>query len=36
LDYVGAHGSGRPEFFIPFSIVLIALAAWGRARQLQN
>ncbi len=36
LDYIGSHGNGRPEFFIPFSIVLIAFAIFGRARQLRN
>jgi hypothetical protein len=36
LDYIGSHGNGRPEFFIPFSIVLIALAFIGRARQIRT
>ena len=36
LDYLGANGHGNPGFFIPFSILLIALAFIGRARQLQN
>ena len=36
LDYIGSHGNGRPEFFIPFSIALIAFAIFGRARQLRN
>jgi len=36
LDYVGAHGNGRPEFFIPFSIGLIVLAFIGRARQIRS
>lgn len=36
LDYSGAHGSGRPEFFIPVSLALLALAAAGRAKQLRN
>jgi hypothetical protein len=35
LDYIGSHGNGRPEFFIPFSIVLIVLAFIGRARQIR-
>lgn len=36
LDYIGSHGNGRPEFFIPFSIVLIALAFIGRTRQIRT
>ncbi len=36
LDYIGSHGSGRPEFFIPFSIVLIVLAFIGRTRQIRT
>jgi hypothetical protein len=36
LDYSGAHSSGSPEFFLPLSIALLALAAFGRARQLRN
>ena len=36
LDYIGSHGNGRPEFFIPFSIVLIVLAIIGRARQIRT
>jgi ABC-type transport system involved in multi-copper enzyme maturation permease subunit len=36
LDYIGSHGNGRPEFFIPFSIVLIILAVIGRARQIRT
>ncbi len=36
LDYMGSHNNGRPEFFIPFSIALIAIAIFGRARQLRN
>jgi hypothetical protein len=36
LDYIGAHSNGRPEFFIPLSIALIAFAIFGRARQLRN
>jgi hypothetical protein len=35
LDYVGSHGNGRPEFFIPFAIGLIVLAFIGRARQIR-
>lgn len=36
LDYIGSHGNGRPEFFIPFSIVLIVMAWIGRARQIRT
>jgi ABC-type transport system involved in multi-copper enzyme maturation permease subunit len=36
LDYIGSHGNGRPEFFIPFSIVLIAIAFIGRTRQIRT
>ncbi len=36
IDYMGAHGSGNIAFFIPFSIVLTAIAFVGRSRQLQN
>jgi hypothetical protein len=36
LDYIGSHGNGRPEFFIPFSIVLILFALVGRARQIRT
>ena len=36
LDFIGSHGNGRPEFFIPLSIVLVAFAFFGRARQLQQ
>ena len=36
LDYIGSHGNGRPEFFIPFSIVLIVMAFIGRARQIRT
>jgi hypothetical protein len=36
LDYIGSHGNGRPEFFIPFSIALIVLAVIGRARQIRT
>jgi hypothetical protein len=36
LDYIGSHGNGRLEFFIPFSIVLIVLAFIGRARQIRT
>jgi hypothetical protein len=36
LDFSGASSSGRPEFFIPFSIVLIVLAIVGRVRQVRS
>jgi hypothetical protein len=36
LDFIGAQTNGRPEFFIPLSLALIAFAFLGRARQLQN
>jgi hypothetical protein len=36
LDYIGSHGNGRPEFFIPFSIALIVLALFGRTRQFRT
>ena len=36
LDFIGAQTDGRPAFFIPFSLALIALAVIGRSRQLQN
>lgn len=36
LDYIGSHGNGRPEFFIPFSIVLIGFAFLGRTRQIHT
>ena len=36
LDYIGSHGNGRPEFFIPFSIVLIVFAFIGRTRQIRT
>jgi hypothetical protein len=36
LDFIGAQTNGRPEFFIPFSLALIAFAFFGRARQLRN
>ena len=35
LDYIGSHGNGRPEFFIPFSIGLIVIAFIGRTRQIR-
>jgi hypothetical protein len=36
LDFIGAQTDGRPEFFIPFSLALMAFAFFGRARQLRN
>jgi hypothetical protein len=36
LDFIGSHSSGSPQFFIPFSIALIAFAILGRSRQLRN
>ncbi|HSL44071.1 MAG TPA: hypothetical protein VK897_11610 [Anaerolineales bacterium] len=36
LDYIGSHGNGRPEFFIPVSIALIVFAYIGRARQIRT
>ena len=36
LDYIGSHGNGRPEFFIPFSLALISFAVFGRARQIRH
>lgn len=36
LDFIGSHGNGRPEFFIPFAIVLIVIAFIGRTRQIRT
>jgi len=36
LDFIGAQTDGRPEFFIPLSLALIAFACLGRAKQLRN
>jgi hypothetical protein len=36
MDYIGSHGNGRPEFFIPFSVGLIVIAFVGRARQIRT
>ncbi len=36
LDFIGSHSNGYPQFFILFSIALIAFAIFGRSRQLQN
>jgi hypothetical protein len=36
LDYIGSHGNGHPEFFIPLSILLIGFAFIGRSRQIRT
>jgi hypothetical protein len=36
LDFIGAQTDGRPEFFIPCALVLIAFAFFGRFRQIRN
>jgi hypothetical protein len=36
LDYIGSHGNGRPEYFIPLSILLIGFAFIGRSRQIRT
>jgi hypothetical protein len=36
LDYIGSHGNGRPEFFVPFSMALIVFAVIGRTRQIRH
>jgi hypothetical protein len=36
LDFIGAKTNGHPQFFIPFSMALIAFAVFGRVRQLRN
>jgi hypothetical protein len=36
LDFIGSHSNGSPQLFIPISIALIALAIFGRSRQLRN
>jgi hypothetical protein len=36
LDYIGSHGNGRPEFLIPFSIMLIIFAFIGRMRHIRT
>lgn len=36
LDFTGACSNGRPEFFIPFSIMLMSFAIFGRARQVRS
>jgi hypothetical protein len=36
LDYIGSHGNGRPEFFIPFSIGLIIFAFIGRTKRIRT
>lgn len=36
LDFIGSNSNGYPEFFIPFSLALVAFAFFGRSRQLRN
>lgn len=36
VDFLGAGSDGNLAFFIPFSLALIALAFFGRSRQLQS
>ena len=36
LDFIGSNSNGYPQFFIPFSLALIAFAIFGRSRQLRN
>jgi hypothetical protein len=36
MDFIGAQTNGRPEFYIPLSLALIAFAFFGRSRQLRN
>lgn len=36
LDFIGAHGNGRLEFFLPFSMALITIAFIGRTRQIRT
>jgi ABC-type multidrug transport system ATPase subunit len=36
LDFTGANHNGRPEFFLPFSLALVASAFMIRARQIRN
>jgi hypothetical protein len=36
LDFIGANSAGYPRFYIPLAIALIALAFFGRARQVRN
>lgn len=36
VDFIGASGDGRPEFFLPLSLALIAAAVVGRARQVRR
>jgi hypothetical protein len=35
-DFIGAQSNDHPQFFIPFSLALIAFAVFGKARQLRN
>ncbi len=36
LDFIGSNSNGYPQFFIPFSLALIAFAFFGRSKQLRN
>lgn len=36
VDFIGTTGTGRPEFFIPLSLVLIIFALFGKARQVRS
>lgn len=36
VDYLGAYSDGNLGFFLPFSIVLVIAAFFGRATQLRN
>jgi hypothetical protein len=36
VDFIGTTSAGRPAFFIPLSLLLIACAVFGRARQIRN
>ena len=36
VDFFGVNSNGNISFFIPFSVALIVIAWFGRARQLQN
>lgn len=36
LDFIGSHSDGSLQFFIPFSLMLIVFAIFGRSRQLRN
>jgi hypothetical protein len=36
LDFMGAYSTGYTGFYLPLSVLLIAFAVFGRARQLRN